>query len=505
MCFYGRLTPALALILFALPLAAASNCEQLRTLSTPAATILIAETVGSHTFQPPKGKAIENLPVFCRVAAELHPSADAKIRVELWMPVEKWNGRFEGTGNGGFAGGLAYPSLASGVRQGYAVANTDMGMQTAPGETAMAFTGRPERWKDWGYRATHEMTVQSKRWVQLFYGSQVKRSYFTGCSTGGEQGWMEAQKYPDDYDGIVSGAPANNRTGVHMSILWNYIVSQQTPGGILPQAKLALLSQSVLKACDRLDGLEDGILSAPQKCTFDPKTLACSGGNAANCLTPAELSTVQRLYSGPGNPRTGESIYPGLPKGTEQWWGRLGPDAAGLPPYAPIFAWAFGGGWTWQQFNFDSGAALFTNRLGGMLNAMNPDLRTFRDRGHKLLVYHGWADWLVVPEESIRFREMVAKGPAGRNMDTYYRLFMVPGMTHCSGGVGPDHFDALTAVVDWVENGTAPRRLIASQSADSAKSSAATRTRPLCPYPQVAKYNGRGSTADAASFACAAP
>lgn len=501
----ARIGAIVAFLLNCFPAAAAGNCGQLASLTTPSVEITTADLIETGVFTPPKGKAFADLPAFCRVAAVLHPSSDSSIRIELWMPETNWNGRLEGTGNGGFAGNLGYGALAAGVKRGYAVVNTDMGMATEPGQNAAVFTGRPERWKDWGYRSTHEMTVEAKRLVEAFYRHPSAHNYFVGCSTGGEQAWMEAQRYPDDYDGIVGGAPANNRTGVHESILWNFITTEQTAQDHIPPAKLRPLAKAVMNACDRLDGVLDGLISDPQKCSFDPASVECHGPDNDDCLTPQQVAVVRRLYTGPVNPRTGQQIYPGMPKGSELGWDHLGPGADGQPPYAPIFMWVFGPSWNWRSFDFDRSVTAVYQKLAADVNATDPNLDAFRKRGHKLLIYHGWSDWLVVPGESINFRKAVSAHYPGQDVNSFYRLFMVPGMTHCSGGVGPDHFDALSSMVDWVEKDRPPDKIIASQFSPNQDSGPPLRTRPLCPYPQVAQFRGSGSIDDAANFSCVAP
>ena len=234
-----------------------------------------------------------------------------------------------------------------------------------PVEDATVFIGRPERWKDWGYRSTHEMTVEAKRLVDGFYQRPATHNYFAGCSTGGEQAWMEAQRYPDDYDGIVGGAPANNRAGVHESILWNFVSTERTPGDHLSTAKLRGLAKAVMNACDRLDGVADGIISDPSKCSFDPASVECSGTENDNCLTAQQVAVVRRLYAGPVNPRTGKQVYPGMPKGSELGWDHLGPGANGQPPYAPIFTWVFGRDWNWRSFDFDRSVATMGRQARG--------------------------------------------------------------------------------------------------------------------------------------------
>lgn len=499
-----RIAASVSLLAFCHAIAA-DTCKQLANLATETAEITKTEVVQSGVFTLLNGKVIGALPPFCRVAAVLHPSSDSAIRMELWMPQAHWNGRLEGTGNGGFAGHLAYGALADGVKRDYAVVNSDMGMATQPGEDATVFIRRPERWEDWGYRSTHEMTVEAKRLVTAFYARPASHNYFVGCSTGGEQALMEAQRYPDDYDGIVGGAPANNRTHVHVSILWNFVSTEGAPQDHIPTAKLRPLAAAVMAACDRLDGVEDGMISDPRKCSFDPGSVECSGSDNNNCLTPSQVAVVRRLYAGPVNPRTGQQIYPGLPKGSELWWDQLGFDTTHQPPYAPIFRWVFGRNWNWRSFDFDRSVTAVDNKLASVVNATSPNLDAFRDRDHKLLIYHGWADWLVPPGESINYRNTVASRRLGSKLDDFYRLFMVPGMTHCSGGVGPYHFDALGAMVEWVEKGRAPEEIIASQFPSEHHSGPPLRTRPLCPYPKMAQYRGHGSIDDEANFSCAAP
>jgi feruloyl esterase len=427
----------------------AMDCAAMRKLELPHATITSAELISDGTFQPPYGQPIAGLPPFCRIAITARPTSDSDIRIELWMPQSNWNSRFEGTGNGGFAGKISYGALATGVKQGYAVANTNMGTATAPDEDASIFTGHPEVWADWGYRSTHEMTTLSKQVVNAFYEKAPKRAYFSGCSTGGEQALMEAERYPDDYDGIVAGAAANNRTGVHMSILWNFVVSKKAP---ISKAKLAVLNSAAVHAC----GGADGIIANPTACHFDPAILQCPGADDDRCLTAAQVETARQLYSGPVNPRTHQQIYPGLPPGSEFGWDQLAPKDQ--PPYAPIFQWVFGRDWDWRTFNFDSTVTTYERKLSAAVNATNPDLSAFHGKGHKLVAYHGWADWLVAPGESINFYQQVRA--ANKNADDFYRLFMVPGMAHCSGGPSKDRIDPLTAVVDWVEKDTAPSTVV---------------------------------------------
>lgn len=477
------------------------RCERLAGMDISRGRITAREAISTGAFTPSGGKEVPNLPAFCRVAATLAPTADSSIRIEVWMPSADWNGRFLGTGNGGFAGAISYNSLADGVRKGYAVANTDMGLATPPGEDAAIFEGRPERWKDWGYRATHEMTVVSKRIVAAYYGAPAKRSYFSGCSTGGEQGLMEAQRFPGDYDGIVAGGAANNRTRLHMAILWTFMAAQRDPAANLPASKLPLLTKAVLAACSGGSGwIED-----PRTCHFDPASLQCGGEAQEACLTAPEVETVRRIYSGPVNPRTGERIYPGVPVGSESTWEAfyLKPGVATAAPFQPIFQWVFGRNWDFRKFDYDRDVATVDARLAAAVNATDPDLSAFRAAGHKLIAYHGWADALVMPGEAVSYYEaVVRRQKSEETTGAFYRLFMAPGVGHCGGGPGPNRFDMLAPMVDWVENGKAPERIIATK-VDAGGARVAARL--LCPYPRVARYDGIGNPANAGSYACIAP
>ncbi len=460
----------------------ADPCEDLKSLAIPHTRILTASATGG----------------VCKVTAASIPSADSAIRIEVWLPVSGWNGKLIGTGNGGFAGKISSGLFAGSVKAGYAVANTDMGMAVDPGHDASDFTGRPERWRDWGWRATHEMTVVEKALVQAFYGQPQQKSYFLGCSTGGEQALMEAERFPEDYDGIASGAPANNRTGVHLSILWNYMATHREDAAYIPPAKLPLLHDAVLAACDAKDGVKDGLLN-PWSCQFDPASLQCKEGDAPGCLTARQVETAKEIYRGPVDPKTHKQLYPGVPFGSELDWGSFGPDPArkSSPPYAPIFQWVFGKNWDWRGFDLSRGFAEIQKLLAPDLNATSGDLHRFAQRGGKLLGYHGMADWLVVPGESINYHAAVVKKMKGKTSD-FYRLYFIPGMGHCGGGTGPNSLDQLGTLVNWVEKGVAPDKLTATRGGSPLK-------RAVCPYPQVAKYSGSGDPNDAANYACVMP
>jgi feruloyl esterase len=536
-------------------------CESLSGLSLPQTTITAAQSIPAGTFTAADGEVFTNLPAFCRIAATLSPSVDSSIRIELWMPVTGWNGRFEGTGNGGYAGTIAYPPMADGVQRGNAVANTDMGTAPSTVLNGDPLIGHPEKWIDFGYRATHEMTVRSKQIVEAFYGGNPKFSYFSGCSTGGQQALSEAQRFPDDYDGIVAGASAYNRTHLHTAVVWDFLAARKTAHSLVPQSKLAVLNQAIVAACNTQDGgvSTDNWLIDPRDCKFDPAQLQCKGADAATCLTADQVSTMRAIYGGPRNPRTNDRIYPGLgPRGSEGIGITALLEAGGFPLptdalFDSLFKWVFGALWVPENFNFDSDMARVDEVLRPILNATNPDLSAFRQRHGKLIMFHGFADGLLAPQDSINYySEVVAQQNGNGNKvkaitvsansngqgtrasgddavdvldpdalhetQKFARLFMAPGMSHCGGGPGANVFngddnlggprdsdhDVLSALVRWVEQGDAPDRIIATKFVNDKPAAGVAFTRPLCPYPQLPAYRGTGDTNDAASFVCRA-
>ena len=526
---------ALITITFAATHAGAATCASLAALSLADTTISAAQSVPAGTYTAPDGEVFPGLPAFCRVAATLTPSSDSNIKIELWLPSAGWNGKYEGTGNGGYAGTIIYNVLADGVQRGYAVANTDMG--TAPATTldGSPLVGHPEKWKDWGYRATHVMTVAAKKIVHAFYGKHPRQSYFSGCSTGGEQALMEAQRFPDDYDGIVGGDPGHNRTHLHTAFVWTWQAGQRTPGSVLGFDKLALLNSAVLAACGTQDGAlkADGFLNDPRDCHFDPKALQCTGADAPTCLTAAQVQAAAAMYDGPRNPRNNHLIYPGWPRGSEGIpviWpfleGLLSPE----PAFDGLFKWVFGPSWDWRTFDFDRDMATVDTVLGPILNATDPDLGRFKAHGGKLILYHGQADAIVAPQDTINYYNEVVATQRGEGDDDgdrhgrraleetqdFARLFLAPGMSHCGGGPGPNVFngadnlggpqdpdhDVLSALDRWVTQGVAPEKIIATKYVNDNPAAGIAMTRPLCVYPQLAQYKGAGDTSNAANFVC---
>lgn len=508
----------LFVLLFAVP-AGAATCESLRDLKLPDTTIAVAQTVPAGEFAPPGSgsSGFRSLPAFCRVAGSIAPTPDSDIRFEVWLPAEGWNGRFHGIGNGGFAGSISYPGLAGALARGYATASTDTGH--IGGNAAFA-PGHPEKLVDYGHRAIHEMTVKAKAIVRAFYGDGPKYSYFASCSNGGRQALMEAQRYPEDYDGIIAGAPANYFTRVLTSFAWNMQATMADPESYFPSSKLRAIEAAVLAACDAKDGVTDGVLDDPRRCNFDPGVLRCNGADNDNCLSDKQIASLRKIYAGPRDAK-GRQIMPGFEPGGETGPGGWGSWITGTAPGKSsqhfFSTQAFGNmvytnpAWDVKSFRLDEDGPQASRKLAGVLDAASPDLRAFRARGGKLILYHGWNDAALQPRSTISYYQSVIKRLGERDAATFTRLFMAPGMQHCAGGPGPNSFgvmvmgpktdpehDLTLALERWVEGGPAPEQVIASRPLPND----GRRTRPLCAYPKVARYKGTGSTDDAASFTC---
>ena len=514
---------AASLLTAGLP-AAGATCESLAQLNLAAATVTTAQAIPAGSFTPPNSKPIPNLPAFCRVAGVLRPSSDSQIGFEVWMPATGWNGKFQGIGNGGYAGNMDFGGLAGAVSRGYAAAATDTGHQGSGIDASWAL-GHPEKILDFASRAIHETAVKGKQIVNAFYGSAPKRAYFSACSTGGRQALMEAQRYPEDYDGIISGAPANYWTHLMAGFVWNSVATGKAPGSYIPPAKLPALEAATLHACDALDGVKDGVINDPTRCKFDPAKLLCQGAETNACLTAPQVEALRKIYSGPIDAK-GRNLFPGYLPGGETGPGGWSAWITGAAPNESLH-YAFGTQFfknmvydnaAWDYESFDAGAAtrLADSKMGPILNAINPDLSRFRARGGKLILYHGWSDTAIAPVNSIDYYKSVVAKAGAKEAATFLRLFMVPGMQHCGGGPGPDSFGQYgvaqgdaghnlgRALEQWVEQGVAPDRIVATKFKPGTPPEA-VRTRPLCRYPEVAKWKGSGSTDDAANFACVAP
>ena len=505
------------------------TCESLKQLVLPNASITLAETVAAGGFTPPdlkKGEKVPALykttPAFCRVVATLKPTPDSDIKIEVWMPSRGWNGKFQGEGNGGFAGYIAYAGLAASVSQGYAAASTDTGHSMQGADWAL---GHPEKVIDYGYRGVHEMTVDAKNIVKAFYGDDAKRSYFASCSNGGRQALMEAQRFPDDYDGIIAGAPAN----AWVPMLTGGLKFLQTldQAGYIPPNKIPTISKAVIAACDAQDGVTDGILNDPRECHFDPSTLLCKGADSNACLTAPQVNSLKIIYAG-AHDSNDKPIFPGLLPGAEEgrggWatWvtGSEQGKSAGAFFVTGYFANMVYGksDWDFKTANIDDALKLAYAKTGDPLDAMNPDIKPFLSHG-KLIMYHGWNDPGISALNSVDYFNSVVSTVGKQNANQSLRLYMVSGMQHCGGGPGATAFgqdeaaprndadhDIFTALVQWVEDGKGPSTIIATKFKERYLQSTLPpqpeMTRPLCPYPEAVQYRGTGDLRVAASFVC---
>ena len=493
----------IAVMLFSAALAAPTPCAGLKSVSLANTTITMAEAVPAGTFTPPGGgggggqrggtPAGLAVPAFCRIAATLKPTSDSEIDMEVWLP-ENWNGKFQFVGGGGWAGVISYPAMATALLEGYATASTDTGHK---GGNASFAIGHPEKVVDFAYRAVHESTVKSKAIMTTFYDRGPRISYWNGCSTGGRQGLMEAQRYPEDFDAIVAGAPANYQTHLHAWDLGVSVPVLKDPSSAVSTAKATALNKAVIGACDAKDGVKDGLLNEPRTCKFDPSTLLCKAGDAENCLTAPQLESVKRMYA-PAKTKSGEFVFPGKEPGSETGWNVIAGGQA--PPGVSLgsFQVAYDNlNWDWRSFDLDRDLKIVDERVGTIINAVNPDLSAFKARGGKLILYHGLNDTAISPGNTVNYYTSVLS-KMGQKQDNWIRLFMIPGMGHCQGGPGPSQVNYMGALERWRESNVAPDQLLANHVTNNRVDMA----RPLCVYPQVAQYKGIGSTNDAANFVC---
>ena len=441
------------------------------------------------------------------------------------MPTKDWNGKFQGVGNGGYAGAVGYGQLAAIVSKGYATAGTDTGHR-AGGQDARWALNNPDKIVDFGHRAIHETAVAAKALIKAHYGEAAKRSYFNSCSNGGRQALMEAQRYPEDYDGIIAGAPAN---------YWSALLSSAASGSkalladkasYIPSSKLPTIQAAVRASCDLLDGVKDGVLEDPAQCRFDPAPLLCNGAESDSCLTTPQLEALRKVQSGLVDAK-GRRLFPPISPGGEAEQGGWGPWITGTAPEKSSM-FAFGTqffknmvysnpDWDFRTFETGRDFKVANKRMAPILDATNPDLTRFQGRGGKLIMYHGWSDAAIPGQNTINYFRSVQKKMGAARTGGFVRLFMAPGVQHCAGGSGANVFgqagppqrdadhDIGAALERWVEQGVAPERIIATKYKDQSQASGVEKTRPLCAYPMVAKYKGSGDTNDAASFSCAAP
>jgi tannase/feruloyl esterase len=493
----------------ALPIQAAS-CESLSLVALPNATITSAQTVAPGQFVPPGGdaratEAFKNVPSFCRIAATSRPSADSDIRIEVWLPAMDWNGNFRVAGNGNWGGAINYVEMASILRGGFATASTDTGHE---GTSVNFALGHPEKLKDFGYRAFHEMTTGAKTLATAFYGPAPKLSYIAECGGGSREALSEIQRFPEDYDAAGVWGFDGYKTLMHFGQLWVYAATHQDPGRFIPPEKYSAIHQAVLDQCDaKVDGINDGVIEDPPRCHFDPKALLCKGPDGPTCLTPAQVDAVRAIYSPVTNPRTKKAVYSSLYPGSELGWSQLG-GAQPFPNAVEFLRWVVFADRSWEYKNrppnFDSDLALASQPEKTVINADNPDIKKFIARGGKLLIVEGWADAAIAPGGAVRYyTEALAKSGNSKAVRDSMRLFMVPGMGHCPGVNGAENYDVdgFKILQDWKQSGKAPDRLIATHY----KSGKEVGQRLVCAYPRVAVYRGSGAAEDPANFSCKMP
>ena len=518
--------------------ALAASCEGLARLKLPNTTITMAQSEAAGAFAPP-GSPVGTNPVpvaFCRVGGSIRPTSDSDIRFEVWLPQTAWTGRYESVGNGGFAGSIPFGAMVRPLVAGSAVAGTDDGHQTPVNTQAEWALGHPEKIIDFGYRAVHLTATTGKLITSAFYGNKPEHSYFIGCSTGGREALMEAQRYPDDFDGISAGDPANQLVGLHAGDAANMKTFLASEAGYISPADVQKIGAAITEQCDAVDGVKDGLINDPRECRINMASLP---------LTAAQLKTYEALHDGPKT-SSGRQIFPGMPFGSETvGWTQYftGPSFAEAHTKArrailanELFANLVyrDPRWDFMSFDPDKGPADAEKAFGHIMDATDPDFTGFKAHGGKLITYHGWADSDITPFATLNYYNSVvaaqgrARGtmtatagssPSASALDktqTFYRLFMVPGMGHCGGGPGPNQFgqtggngdadhDVVTALERWVEKGVAPQRIIATKYVDNDPAKGIQMTRPLCVYPQAAKYRGTGDTNDTGSFVCTDP
>ncbi len=502
-------------VLLHVSLAAANDCASVAKLVLPDATITSAESVAAGKYENLKeamnGRSGLNIagrlqmdpnPAFCKVAATLRPVADSNIKIEVWLPLSGWNGKMLAVGNyGGWAGAgaLMYNGMLTGLYDGYATVSTDTGHGNTAAEQGGKYAlNSPTKVIDWAYRATHLMTVNAKTIIKAFYGKAPSRSYMIGCALGGAEGLIEARKYPDDYDGIVAGAPHTELASFSALQMYPGWLISQDPNRLIPQVKYAMVHAAVVRRCASPIGQKDNLVDEPDKCDFDPRELLCRGADAPDCLTAPQVELLQKIYAGPVNPRTHESIFPGMARGSELDMFGI---ANGKEPTVPVNLFRYAvfhqADWNWQAMDWDKDMATAIEFMRPLVD-VDADLEPFFNHGGKLLIYIGWND-NHNPTDLIDYYQSLVKQVGAQKTRSSLRLFTIPGMGHCSGGPGCDTFNKLSVLDAWVDKDRVPERITASKI----ESGKVARTRPLCAWPNVARYKGSGDTNDAVNFTCA--
>lgn len=537
------------LVLLALALSAGAQakekkmeCEDLARLSLPHTKIELAQRVPAGPMVAPDGKTYE-VPAFCRIHGLAKPTEKSHINFELWLPAQGWTGRYYQHGQGGSGGVISYATLAKELRSGNAAAATDDGhVKPADLGSSWALEG-PEILIDFGYRALKETSDHARALIRAYYGKPQHHAYFGGCSDGGRLAFMAAQRFPEDWDGIIAGAPGNDRIGFSGgSTAWVGKLWLDNPEGRIPPGKLPAIQRAALASCTPDAHVVNGIAADPRFCPFDPSVMTCKGEETNECLTAPQVDTLRKIYAGPRSARTGESIYRGWPPTSEangnwgyfitggDWkpiWSAHRSDEPGWLSRARQFYQDFvyeDANWDFRQLDLDRDLAQAKNkqlageRMESVLNAVDTDLSRLRSKGGKILMYFGWADDAITPLGGIDYYEQVARESGGwASTQDFFRLFLAPGMNHCVGGAGPNAFgqaagapalkddaehDVRRALEAWVERGVAPRKIVATKYFDDKPEQGVAATRPMCAYPQVARYKGTGSTNEARNFEC---
>lgn len=485
-------------------------CAALRSLTLPGAEVTAAERVAPGALAVAAGDvadgsqqavntALGTLPSFCRVKVAAKPAAGSDIRIEVWLPAAGWNGRLQAVGDGGLAGYIPFGLMASALQSGYATAGTDTGHV---GANVDFMPGNPDKHLDFAYRSTHELAKAAKAVITAHYGRPARWAYYNACSGGGRHGLTSAQRFPDDFDGIVAGAPSWNQARLDAGRIGINLVVNRTPAHRIPASKYPMVHRAVLQACDALDGVTDGVLENPRACTFDYASLQCRGADEPNCLTAAQVESARVLTTPFRDPASGRTLLAThLRPGSELFWGTLAspqPLSNSVARVRRLHLKDVNHEFRLENVAEDVERAARMDQ--GLFGSDRFDLRPYFGRGGKLLMWHGWSDPQVPADGSITYHDAVRQA-VGSAADNGLALFMLPGVLHCRGGPGADSFDAMAAITAWVEQSRKPDRIVASRRVEGR----VVATRALCPYPQVARYNGSGATHDAAAFACAAP
>lgn len=483
----------------------AAHCSQLVGKQFQGAQVNKAEFVAAGSKLAPYSDKMAA--AFCRADATIAPSQNSQIKIQIWLPTD-WNGKFLGVGGGGFDGGYASASLGlrAAVTAGYAALATNAGHDASP-DPKWAL-GNPEKIADYGHRANHLGAMVGKAVISGFYGKPANLSYFSGCSNGGRDALMLAQRYPDDYDAIIAGAPANDFTGLMASFVRIGKLSRR-PGVDLIPAKLNLVHDAAVAKCDAIDGLKDGLIGRPNQCSFNPAVLQCKNEAGTGCLSLADVQVVQDIYRGTYS-ATGKLIMPGLPVGSEyEWSGWLTSSQAAGPSMGKNFYRNMvieDRDWETSAFELDRDYVVARTKVGPVIDATNANLRPFFKKGGKLLIYHGWDDAAIPAGNTLNYYAAL-KRATGKFASKQTRLFMLPGVSHCSGGHGPGSVDYLAALDKWMASGRAPNQLVADKPENPFRAMGGLPTksllsRPICAWPKIAKYKGSGPVTEASSFTC---